>query len=311
MKIPILSILVPIYGVEKYIERCARSLFCYSSDEVEYIFVNDGTEDGSIQILLDVVSEFPNIKNYIHIIEHDHNKGLAYSRLTGIKASKGKYIWCVDSDDFISNDAIRTILHELHYNPDLLMFNYYTYDGNKTLRHNREKLSVDSILCSKVPPMIWCNIYKKDIYIQNDIFPIAGLNYSEDYILNSRLFTKVRIIHFTSKPLYYYNISNISSYTSNISTKSLEEALKGVLMVVKYYKTEQLLKKHSLSLIFALFVRYWDLKAKDKDNKLLVKFRKVTIEYFPLYGRFFFSLEDCKLSIFSRVILKTYRKFII
>ena len=82
-----ISVIVPVYGVEKYIERCARSLFEQTYRDVEYIFVNDCTKDNSIFILQGVLHDYPNLN--VIIINKKHNEGLPQARKTGILASHG------------------------------------------------------------------------------------------------------------------------------------------------------------------------------------------------------------------------------
>ena len=81
---PKVSVIIPVYGVEKYIERCARSLFEQTLEDMEFIFVNDCTKDNSIDILLRVIDEYPKRKSQVHILNHEFNKGLPVARQTGI-----------------------------------------------------------------------------------------------------------------------------------------------------------------------------------------------------------------------------------
>lgn len=102
---PKVSVIIPVYGVEKYIERCARSLFEQTLVDMEFIFVNDSTKDNSIDILLKVINEYPQRKNQIKILHHEVNKGLPAARQTGIKVAKGDYIAHCDSDDWVTSNA--------------------------------------------------------------------------------------------------------------------------------------------------------------------------------------------------------------
>ena len=87
----LVSILVPVYGVEKYIERCARSLFEQTYENLEYIFVDDCTPDKSIEILKRVIEDYPNRKNQVRIIHHEHNRGLAAARNTALDAATSEF----------------------------------------------------------------------------------------------------------------------------------------------------------------------------------------------------------------------------
>lgn len=108
MNNPLVSILVPIYGVEKYIKRCAISLFEQTYKNIEFVFVNDCTRDSSISVLKDVVTEYPYLANKVKIINHIHNKGLAAARNTAIKESSGDFVFHVDADDWLEKTAIES-----------------------------------------------------------------------------------------------------------------------------------------------------------------------------------------------------------
>lgn len=83
---PTVSILVPIYGVEKYIEQCAETLFQQSFADIEYVFVNDCTKDRSVEILQQTIDRFPERKSQVILIQHEHNKGLGGARHTAFAA---------------------------------------------------------------------------------------------------------------------------------------------------------------------------------------------------------------------------------
>ena len=86
---PKVSIIVPIYKVEEYIERCAQSLFEQTFQDIEYIFVNDATPDNSVGKLLSVISRYENRIDRVKIINHDVNKGLSSARKTGLFRASG------------------------------------------------------------------------------------------------------------------------------------------------------------------------------------------------------------------------------
>ena len=98
----LLSVLVPIYGVEKYIERCATSLFEQTlQDHIEFIFVNDCTKDNSVVKLLNLLKKYPHRISQVKLLEHSRNRGLAASRQTALNHATGDYVLTVDSDDWL------------------------------------------------------------------------------------------------------------------------------------------------------------------------------------------------------------------
>ena len=103
------SILVPIYGVEQFIERCARSLFEQTYQNLEYVFVNDCTPDKSIEILTRIIEYYPKRFNSIRIISHEKNRGIAASRNTAYDNATGEFVTIVDSDDWLELNAIELL----------------------------------------------------------------------------------------------------------------------------------------------------------------------------------------------------------
>lgn len=161
---PKVSVLVPIYGVEKYIERCARSLFEQTLDEMEFIFVDDCTPDKSMEILRSVIEEyrlrFAEKRYTVRIERMPTNSGLAAVRRYGIQLATGDYIIHCDSDDWV--DAT---MYEKMYNKaigegsDVVVCDYYMSDENKSIPkigcHNDNKwIFYENVLKLVDPPSI-------------------------------------------------------------------------------------------------------------------------------------------------------------
>src|SRR5574344_2358361 len=106
---PKVSIIIPIYNVEKYIEKCARSLFEQTEEDLEFIFVNDCTRDCSMQILNEVIKDYPSRKNQIKIITNEINQGLPFTHQRGQKEATGEYIIHCDSDDWVDINMYRML----------------------------------------------------------------------------------------------------------------------------------------------------------------------------------------------------------
>ena len=122
----ILSIIIPVYNVEKYIRKTLESIFesTFPKSEFEVIVVNDGTKDNSISIVNEFAAKFDNLK-----IINQENQGLSVARNTGLKAARGKYVWFVDSDDWVEYDSLPFLLKHLeHSDKDVLMFKIREYD---------------------------------------------------------------------------------------------------------------------------------------------------------------------------------------
>ena len=104
---PKVTVLVPIYGVERYIRRCVRTLLEQTMNEdVEFIFVNDCTKDRSMDILMDLLKQYPTRQSQVRIVNHKENMGLAAARITALNLAKGEYVINVDSDDYFEKDML-------------------------------------------------------------------------------------------------------------------------------------------------------------------------------------------------------------
>ena len=106
---PKVTVIIPVYGVEAYIERCARSLFEQTLDDLEYIFVNDCTKDKSIEILKRVLEDYPKRKCGVKIINNSRNLGLPRTRLVGLNAATGNYVAHCDSDDWVDTSLYESM----------------------------------------------------------------------------------------------------------------------------------------------------------------------------------------------------------
>ena len=120
------SVVVPVYKCEKYIERCVKSLMEQSLDNIQYIFVDDCSPDNSISIFKEVVERYPQRKNKVRILHHEKNRGLSAARNTAIDAVSGLFVSHVDSDDYLAPDAIRLLVEkQLETGADIVTGNHY------------------------------------------------------------------------------------------------------------------------------------------------------------------------------------------
>lgn len=235
------SILVPIYGVEKYIERCARSLFGQTYSNIEYIFVNDCTRDKSIEILMDVLDDFPHRKEQVKLIHHERNRGLAAARNTAIANMTGDYLWHIDSDDYIETQAVELLVNEIQKtNAEVIIFGYNTvisyqitpFSVYKTEKHTYIK----QLLLNAIPASMWNKFYSASFYRKIGVLSIEGINQGEDYAVIPRILYKTTKIGWLDKPLYFYDMTNLGSYSNNISLSSIKSLKKADDVLYDFFR---------------------------------------------------------------------------
>ncbi len=228
------SILVPIYNVEAYIERCVRSLFEQTFQSIEYVFIDDCSPDKSLQILKKIILEYPNKKDSIKIICNENNLGIGFVRNQAISVARGKFVLYVDSDDFIVNNAVELLYNEAVLNKaDIVTADFYLYydENNKTYLSYKPKtnpLSFVSQLVEKRIPSYLCNkLIRISLYEKHDIKVPPGINFMEDFSTLPRLVFYSKKIVTVSYPLYYYQ-QNRYSYCNNLTAKSIDSAFKSI-----------------------------------------------------------------------------------
>ena len=226
------SILVPVYNVAQFIEKCARSLFEQTYDgEIEYIFVNDGSPDDSMRILNEAIRQYPHLREKIHIINHEHNRGLAAARNTAVNASSGDFILHVDSDDWLEKDAVKSLVDmALKENADVVVsdFREVRKNGSHILKneyscngHDYAKL----LLRRKSLTHIIGKLIRRNLLVRNDLYAIEGLNQGEDYLLTPKIAYFAKKISKVDAPIYNYNRTNVGSYTANVNAKGIENVI--------------------------------------------------------------------------------------
>lgn len=226
------SIIVPIYNVEKYIQKCAISLFEQDYKNVEYVFVNDCTPDGSMEALKDTIGEYPNRKDDIKIINKEKNEGLGQARKTGLYNSNGEYILFVDSDDWIEPDMVSKMYQNAKdNNADIVCCDYFLNYQNKQVYKSHNYIGSDfknfkkddyvkSILAMYISVSLCDKLVARKLY-KDIVFPT--FSHGEDTVFCLQLFLNADKILHLDKAFFHYNRTNANSLsTRNFSRQDIE-----------------------------------------------------------------------------------------
>lgn len=242
----LVSILVPIYGVEKYIERCAISLFEQTYFNIEYIFVDDCTPDNSISILKEVLARYPHRIKQAKIIRHEKNAGLANARITAIKNCTGKYLLNVDSDDYIEKDMVRIMLEKaIETDSDMVICDFNNIYSNRIQRMNNYFPSnrieyISNMLMRKTSVCVCGRLIKTSLYTEHNVYPIPGLNYAEDYAVTPRLVYFAHNISKVDFAFYNYIQINDASYTKSLSSTSIDNAIQANDILTNFFSEHEI-----------------------------------------------------------------------
>ncbi|ABS51827.1 glycosyltransferase family 2 protein [Campylobacter hominis] len=240
MSNPLVSIIVPVYNVENFIEKCATTLFEQDYDNIEYIFVNDCTPDGSISVLKEIIEKYPNRKSGIQIINKEKNEGLPQARKTGLKNSNGEYIMHVDSDDWVELDMVSSLIGEaIKTDADMVICDYYINYSKKEIYKKTfpiSNLSSDDIIIKtltlEILSSMCCKLVRKEIY-SKVIFPVFSNR--EDMFVNLQFYSIIKKYSYLNRAFYHYNKANDSSITQNYENNKNINDLRDFYIVTKNF----------------------------------------------------------------------------
>ena len=223
---PEISVIVPIYGVEKYIARCAESLFNQTmTKNVEFLFIDDSTKDNSIEVLEDVISKYPCLESQISIIHHRENKGLPSARNTGLSKAKGRYVVHIDGDDFAEPQMLECLYKAVvDNNADFAWCDYYITFNNKKSVIKQPSFAepmdaVRGMLRGSMKYNVWNKICRLSLYRDNDIHFPDGNAMGEDLTMIMAALHAKRCVY-VNKALYNY-VQNEGQMTATFDQKKL------------------------------------------------------------------------------------------
>lgn len=212
---PFFSVILPIYNVATYLERCIQSVLSQDFSDYEMILVDDGSTDSSGQICDEYASKYDHIR-----VIHKENGGLSSARNAGMAIAKGEYIWWVDSDDWIEAGALSKLHHILNDNLqcDVIKFNYIRVAERETAVYSCSQCGIYTGLNQKESLMryaflktssyilsAWSHVYRRDFLVNNKLSFVSERKIgSEDYLFNLQVLLCAQKVCVINETLYYY-----------------------------------------------------------------------------------------------------------
>ena len=265
------SIIVPVYNVEKFLEKCLNSLINQTLKDIEIICINDGSTDNSLNIL----KSFSEKDSRITIIDKQ-NEGLSVARNTGMNIAKGEYIGFVDSDDWVDLDFYEKLYNSaINNSADIStasIIRWRKYRTKYRIKYFKEKTYTnlqDKMDCCNIPTIcyIWNKLYKSTI-LKDEKFK-SGV-FFEDIIWLPHIIKKTNILVTTPDTNYYYRVNKFSIVKKTSKKKQQDNYLAKKQMIkffkennLKLEKKERTIVKYSKE-IFKIPL----LKIKERDNKI-------------------------------------------
>lgn len=282
----LLSVVVPVYNVEKYIVKCLNTLRSINNDNYEIILINDGSTDSSYEIIKKIEKEDKRVTVY-----NNSNHGLSYTRNYGMEKARGEYVIFVDSDDYLKSTSFEQLIEKISRN-DAVFFGYTRILEGEIIDDEQEKIVTKIInqeqLIEKLETdsfindfgFAWNKIYKKSIIDKNNILFENNTCAREDLIFNLQYFQHVDNIMITENSMYYYvqydnSLSRIGHEISEIDV--FVGRLKSIVNNKPIYKDSMInrivfsvIQNHIENKIFKLNS---SMKEKNKEFLKTIKYR--------------------------------------
>ena len=294
MEKDLISIIIPVYKVEKYLEKCIESVLKQTYTNLQVILVYDGSPDNCGKIC----DEYAKKDSRIEVI-HKVNGGLSDARNVGIAKAKGKYIGFVDSDDYIKEDMYEILINLIkEYDADVSICNLYdVIEGKEYIRnkengikeYNRIDILKEVLLDKNIQSYAWNKLYKKELF--NEIKYPIGKKY-EDIGTTFYIFEKCNKVVVTSEPEYYY-LKRADSLVNNVTESTVLDYTEIIIQRYLYTQKniEELRKYNNYYLAKTLITAHNDIELLGSISE------KMQEKYKELYNLAFDILKNNKKDI--------------
>ena len=255
---PKISVIITIYNSENYITPCVNSLFYQTLEEIEYIFINDATQDNSIEKLHCIIGDFPNRKPSVKIINLNKNKGVSNARRIGLENATGEYIIHCDSDDWIDKDMYERLYQKAkETDADIIGCNFrhefsdIQYDFHQQYSDSMEE-NIRRLINGKIFPSLCTSLTRRSLITGYNVsFPI-GLNMGEDLFFNLQLYLHAtKIVGMDWAPYHYRHTENSSCVQR--TRKSIDSDIAIAGMIERLMKDQKMYDKYAKDIEFRKF----------------------------------------------------------
>lgn len=292
MSKPLVTVIIPTYNVERYVEDCIDSLLSQTFSNIEIIVIDDGSKDATVYLL-------NQYKDKIKLIAHDNNKGQGARRNEGLALASGKYIYFVDSDDWIEPETIEEAVDQLEKTgADLVRFNgkvFYEgdaalvkegrYDFSSQLDHQKVYKQDDALQKNRqtysASPCLY--LVKKTLIDEHDLKFLEGVLHEDEYF-TTKLFTHTQTLTYLNRTFYHRRYRVASTMTENTNlhkVRSFDSYLEVFNELETFYNSGNLTETQKGFVKRQLLSIYYGLKTSDVEpvkKKKLKEFKSITLK---------------------------------
>ena len=286
-----ISIIVPIYNVEKYLRECIDGLLEQTFKNYELILINDGSTDDSANIC----NKYKKIDSRIKVI-HQRNQGVSAARNAGLDSATGKYIYFCDADDYMSMDLLKENFESAEkYEANMVIFGYNSVENNSIIQtHNVANSAFYEakydfrnhyieLHQNYLTYTLWNKLYKRDYIVENQINFDGELRIGEDAVFNYNLYENIDRVYINSNCYYNYRMFRENSALNIESYDNYHMRVKEVT------KLEE------------LFIK-WGLNKERENLILLEKYQNINIYYYKIFANKKLKKFKSKLRVMQQIL---------
>ena len=309
---PKVSVIVPIFNREKYIDSCVCSLLGQTMQDIEYIFVDDASTDNSLYILNNILKSFPQREAFTKIIHLKKNGGVSNARQVGLLNATGEYVIHADSDDWVDSNMYEKLYTKaIDTKADIVGCNFiHEYSNAHYIHYQKYSESkednIRQLLRGTIHPSLCTSLARMSIIKDNDItFPI-GCNMGEDLLFNLKLFVHSNIFSFINIAPYHYRHTEDSS-SFHISTDSIFSGIKIAEMIESYMRANNIYDYYSHDIEYRKFSMksslVWDISNSEKY--------KLWLKIFPETHKLIWSFKQINWKLRLELWLASHHMYYI
>lgn len=224
-----MTVIVPMYGVEKYVGKCAESLLTQTLKDIEILFVDDATKDKSVEVVGKCIKEHPEFQGSVKVIRHEMNKGLPAARNTGLDNAHGEYIFHCDGDDWMDGAALEK-MYDLakKTSSDYVWCDWYlSYENTERVMpqgayETQDQMLRHGLLGCGMKYNVWNKLVARNLYDQYSIRFPEGHSMGEDMTMIMLGAVAHNVAH-CNQPLYHYIRINTGAMTQSLTSRKLDD----------------------------------------------------------------------------------------
>lgn len=311
---PKVSFLVAVYNVADYIEKCARSLFEQTLEDIEIVFCDDASTDQSLELIKRTLEDYPSRQQQVKFMCHEQNLGLAQNRWTGVKAAQGEYILFVDGDDFVDVEMGETLYAKaVAEQADIVVCDSVkeTPNGSILLKMSTNNVNQRDLLLNRgCRHNVWNRLFRRTL-LDNSHLVWPKCSMAEDMVVSIVLTALAQKVIYLPEPLYHYNFNPYSLMNQNRCYPHYLQQLENTKILLDFWEEMRLCEQYERGYIITKTnVKNALLPITDK-----LKYRKLWYSTYPELNKLmFWGSKDHPSSYrnkiwFIAIMLGLYPKF--